>query len=203
MVLAGFDPRALSIILSNEQLRIRFEMGSKEDSGGSDYRDLVVRAVRHLGHGGGNISNKLAEKVLGPFLSGRRPRSERELRLWLMAAARMALKVSRDPVREKAARGGPDGFYASWEWKAVRYEALKVHGHRCQCCGWRPGDTEAGRLVVDHIRPRRKYPALALDLRNLQVLCNDCNMGKSDVHVDDFRSNNAEFAAMIRDLIGQ
>lgn len=78
-------------------------------------------------------------------------------------------------------------FYQSWEWKKVRYEALRLHGHRCQCCGWKPGDTERGFLVVDHIKPRGKYPGMALVLGNLQVLCNDCNMGKSNVFEDDFR----------------
>lgn len=89
----------------------------------------------------------------------------------------------------KAAKGKKKAaeFYQSWDWKKVRYEALRLHGHRCQCCGWKPGDTERGFLVVDHIKPRGKYPALALVLSNLQVLCNDCNMGKSNVFEDDFR----------------
>jgi len=78
-------------------------------------------------------------------------------------------------------------FYSSWEWKRLRYEALRLHGHRCQCCGWRPGDTEHGYLVVDHIKPRSARPDLELRLDNLQVLCNDCNMGKSNVFEDDFR----------------
>jgi 5-methylcytosine-specific restriction endonuclease McrA len=47
------------------------------------------------------------------------------------------------------------------------------------------GATE--RIVVDHIKPRRKFPELELDLDNLQVLCNDCNMGKSNDDYTDFR----------------
>lgn len=90
-------------------------------------------------------------------------------------------------------------FYASWEWKAARYEALRVHGHRCQCCGWAPGDTHGGRLVVDHIKPRSKFPELELDQANLQVLCNDCNMGKSNVHTDDFRATDDWLARIGRD----
>lgn len=90
------------------------------------------------------------------------------------------------------------GFYSSWEWKAARYEALKAHGRRCQCCGWRPGDTEHGYLVVDHIKPRLKYPELSLCVPNLQVLCNDCNMGKSNVWEDDFRDVEDWFANIMR-----
>lgn len=98
-----------------------------------------------------------------------------------MAAIRAAVA---GPVK---AVSKPDGFYSSWAWKEVRYKAIKLHGRKCQCCGWMPSDGN-GRLVVDHIKPRRKHPKLELDLNNLQVLCNDCNMGKSNKHNDDFRA---------------
>lgn len=88
-------------------------------------------------------------------------------------------------------------FYSSWDWKRARYEAIRIHGNRCQCCGWRPGDTENGHLVVDHIVPRSKRPDLALDVGNLQVLCNDCNMGKSNQFADDFRDLEAAYRDMI------
>ena len=44
--------------------------------------------------------------------------------------------------------------------------------------------------MVDHIKPRSRYPALELTLTNLQVLCNDCNMGKSNDDETDFRPDN-------------
>ena len=94
---------------------------------------------------------------------------------------------SERPKRSAKSNKGGDNFYRSWEWKRARYEALRINGHRCQCCGWQPGDTESGHLVVDHIKPRRHYPKLALDVSNLQVLCNDCNMGKGSTYEDDFR----------------
>jgi hypothetical protein len=78
-------------------------------------------------------------------------------------------------------------FYASWQWKEARYAALKRHGRRCGCCGWTPGMPGENFLVVDHIKPLRTHPQLALDPKNHQVLCNDCNMGKSYKHSDDFR----------------
>lgn len=90
-------------------------------------------------------------------------------------------------------------FYSSWEWKAARYEALKTYGRRCQCCGWRPGDTEHGHLVVDHIKPRSKYPDLSLSVSNLQVMCNDCNMGKSNIWDDDFRDVEDWFSNIMRE----
>jgi len=43
-------------------------------------------------------------------------------------------------------------------------------------------------LHVDHIKPRSKYPDLALELKNLQVLCEDCNIGKGTWDESDWRA---------------
>lgn len=78
-----------------------------------------------------------------------------------------------------------DAFYASWEWKRLRYDFLKEKERRCQCCGATPG----GRVVihVDHVRPIRKHWHLRLDASNLQILCQDCNMGKGSRDETDWR----------------
>ena len=78
-----------------------------------------------------------------------------------------------------------NGFYDSREWRAVRYQALKKHGGRCQCCG--ASAAEGATLHVDHIKPRSLWPSLELALHNLQVLCRDCNLGKSNVDSTDWR----------------
>lgn len=78
-------------------------------------------------------------------------------------------------------------FYASQPWQKLRYQALRLSDRRCQCCGFRPGPNEKGRLHVDHIKPRSKYPELALKLINLQILCDQCNQGKSNIYEDDWR----------------
>lgn len=78
-----------------------------------------------------------------------------------------------------------DDFYKSWGWKKLRYAVLKYYGYRCMCCGATPADGKS--IVVDHIYPRKKFPKLEMDFNNLQVLCNDCNMGKSDDDYTDFR----------------
>lgn len=67
-------------------------------------------------------------------------------------------------------------FYKSWEWKKLRYEILKERGRRCECCGATPDNGAV--IVVDHIQPVRKHWNLRLEKSNLQILCNDCNMGK-------------------------
>lgn len=82
-----------------------------------------------------------------------------------------------------------EGFYDSREWREVRYKALKIHGRQCLCCGSKPPDVV---LHVDHIKPRSKYPELELDINNLQILCKDCNLGKSNYDEIDYRKNKGE-----------
>lgn len=76
-------------------------------------------------------------------------------------------------------------FYESREWQTLRYRVLKLHGGRCQCCGARP--TDDNPLHVDHIKPRSRYPQLALDITNLQILCKACNLGKRAWDETDWR----------------
>jgi hypothetical protein len=93
-----------------------------------------------------------------------------------------------------------DGFLFSYEWRRVRMVALKKHGARCQCCGASP-DTGAV-MNVDHIKPRRLFPQLALDVDNLQVLCGECNHGKGTWDQTDWRKEETdpEVVAMLRDI---
>ena len=68
-------------------------------------------------------------------------------------------------------------FHASDEWRRIRAFVLTRDGSRCALCGRSP--FRHGIVVhVDHIKPRRKYPELALNPENLRVLCEQCNMGK-------------------------
>lgn len=75
-------------------------------------------------------------------------------------------------------------FYLSREWKKLRYEAIVRYGRKCQACG----DSVRGlKLHVDHIKPRSKFPELQMDINNLQVLCEPCNMGKGAWDETDHR----------------
>lgn len=78
-----------------------------------------------------------------------------------------------------------DGFYLTREWRELRYKALVINGAKCQCCGATRND--GVRLHVDHIKPRSKFPNLQLELSNLQILCEDCNLGKSNKDATDWR----------------
>lgn len=79
-------------------------------------------------------------------------------------------------------------FYASWEWKRLSFDVKQERGRTCECCG-----AKAPKITIhtDHIKPIRKYWHLRLDRTNLQVLCEDCNMGKGSRDETDFRALNA------------
>lgn len=76
-------------------------------------------------------------------------------------------------------------FYLSDQWIKLRYRTLMARGNHCECCGdrWSIGNP----IQVDHIKPRSKFPDLALEPTNLQVLCRNCNIGKSNTDLTDWR----------------
>ena len=76
-------------------------------------------------------------------------------------------------------------FYTSSAWRSMRYNVLVAYGRKCMCCGASPSDGIV--LHVDHIKPRSDRPDLELEFNNLQVLCEDCNLGKSNTDETDFR----------------
>ena len=76
-------------------------------------------------------------------------------------------------------------FYSSRAWKILRYQAFEKYGNRCQCCGARPSDDVV--LHVDHVKPKSTHPELALDLNNMQILCDDCNIGKINQFQTDWK----------------
>lgn len=74
-------------------------------------------------------------------------------------------------------------FLQSKEWKLLRKEALQKYGYKCHRCGSKK------KICVDHIKPRKFYPELALDIKNLQILCAWCNKLKGNKHCKDYRKN--------------
>lgn len=88
-------------------------------------------------------------------------------------------------VKAKGRDANGTEFLATYEWRALRMKVLKRYGTRCQCCGATPAD--GVRMHVDHIKPRRDFPELALEESNLQVLCEVCNHGKGNWDRTDWR----------------
>lgn len=84
-----------------------------------------------------------------------------------------------------------DNFLKSFEWRQLRMQVIKSRGARCECCGAHPSD---GKTVinVDHIKPRKTHPQLAMDIVNLQVLCSICNHGKGNWDSTDWRKDSSK-----------
>ena len=75
-------------------------------------------------------------------------------------------------------------FYNSREWRDLRYKVLLKYNRRCLCCGITANKKS---IHVDHIKPISKYWNLRLHEDNLQTLCEDCNIAKSNTDGTDFR----------------
>lgn len=83
-----------------------------------------------------------------------------------------------------------DAFLHSFEWKILRIKVLKKYGAACMCCGNSPAT--GGVVNVDHIKPRRYFPELALEFDNCQILCSVCNSGKLNWDQTDWRPADQE-----------
>jgi len=88
--------------------------------------------------------------------------------------------------RIKISRQNNDDFYMSREWRSLRVRVLEKYECKCMMCGRSP---KLHNVVVhvDHIKPRSKHPELSLAFDNLQLLCEDCNLGKSNKYDTDWR----------------
>lgn len=76
-------------------------------------------------------------------------------------------------------------FLLSLEWKSLRSKAIEKYGTTCAKCGRKPSYKYP--VNIDHIKPRKYYPQLALDIENLQPLCAPCNKEKANKPPVDYR----------------
>lgn len=117
----------------------------------------------------------------------------------------MTREWHRPPVEVSRTDPRTDEFLMSFQWRKKRMEVLRHYGPKCMCCGASPQDGAV--MNVDHIKPRKTHPHLALDFGNLQVLCNDCNHGKGNWDTTDWRpvqeQIEPEVAAFIRSIAGE
>ena len=64
--------------------------------------------------------------------------------------------------------------------KSLRFEVLEKYNFKCRACGY--GAADGKKLHVDHIIPISKGGETVM--KNLQALCDDCNIGKGTKIVD-------------------
>lgn len=77
----------------------------------------------------------------------------------------------KDPPEKNALK--KQGFYQSQAWRRLRLLALQRDNYLCQECLRKKRITRA--TEVHHVKPIADFPALALDLDNLESLCWDCH----------------------------
>ncbi len=106
---------------------------------------------------------------------------------------RKAMKISRlnssmEKTDNEIAQGfskSRDSFLSSAAWKDLRRKVIQAYGARCMKCSAIPSNPK--QINVDHIKPRKYYPHLALEFDNLQVLCCACNKQKGNKDETDYR----------------
>ena len=109
-------------------------------------------------------------------------KKEEKKSLKIVRPKKKVIKNKRPKKKKKFVQS--DRFLSSPEWRRARYDALKKNNGCCELCG--RSKMDGIKLNVDHIKPRRKYPKLALDINNLQVLCNECNHGQFYFHFQQY-----------------
>ena len=76
-------------------------------------------------------------------------------------------------LHELIRSGDTSPFYHTREWVDLRNRKLEAEHYECERCRakgrFSPGDT------VHHKEYLRKRPELALDYKNLEVLCKECH----------------------------
>lgn len=101
-------------------------------------------------------------------------------------AQKLSLKLKMSTMSDNeiaaAIRKSTDGFLESKEWKELRLVAIEKYGLVCMCCG--RDNSRKFPINVDHVKPRKFFPELALDINNLQVLCGPCNKNKGNQTID-------------------
>ena len=109
---------------------------------------------------------------------------------WRVVVEEMHMRCVPEGSHDRAELKQMD-MYRSPRWRKLRVEVLTVYGAECMMCG--RNRKEHGVVVhVDHIIPVSRQPRKAFHFSNLQVLCEDCNLGKSNYYADDWRPEEIE-----------
>lgn len=150
-------------------------------------RSALMRLCRSLFSKGPNVEGVRTVTGMVSLLAGRQM-GKRAAWIWLLDQYETGL---RPPTKAKPQTDykhvGSKAFYSSEAWRALRFDALKAGNGSCNLCG-RSNRQHGIILHVDHIKPKSRFPELALDPNNLQILCEDCNLGKSNRDDTDWRT---------------
>lgn len=76
-----------------------------------------------------------------------------------------------------------NNFYLSNRWLSLKKQVRNLYKCGCMKCG-----KYKCEIHIDHIFPRSLYSELEYSIHNLQILCRDCNMEKSNMNNTDYRT---------------
>jgi 5-methylcytosine-specific restriction endonuclease McrA len=74
-------------------------------------------------------------------------------------------------------------FYKSSRWINLTKKVRDLYKCGCMKCSKENIETH-----IDHIFPRSLYPKFQYSIHNLQILCKDCNIEKSNKNNIDYRT---------------
>ena len=128
--------------------------------------------------------------ALKPFGISRYDMSKKSIDKLLKRAMINSWRIDREPLSNNEYAelivNTSRKFIVNKSWKQLRLEAIKKYGNKCCKCG-RVGSRRYP-INIDHIKPRKYYPELAMDINNLQPLCGRCNREKGNNNSIDYRS---------------
>lgn len=190
-LVSGWKKRAVGTVITDDQRKV-FEAGAQGKAEASGLAKTLLCIEKP--HRQTRVERRAARAIRK---AKKAPKQESVKHL-----IRTSNKVA-DTIRPAMVRGvrvDSNDFLSTYEWKRVRMMALKKYGPVCQCCGASP--STGAVMNVDHIKPRKLFPQLALDLDNLQVLCGDCNHGKGNWDMTDWREQEdpPELIRMLRSI---
>ncbi len=125
------------------------------------------------------------ELIIKTFVAYREERLESMRRTRERRKAKQNAVVGEMSAQSKYSHRNAEILYNSPEWQKLRYFVLKRDNGICQLCG--RGRKDGVVLHVDHIVPLSVDWSKRLDPNNLQTLCEDCNLGKSNKDCIDWR----------------
>jgi 5-methylcytosine-specific restriction endonuclease McrA len=100
-------------------------------------------------------------------------------------------EIKRDKRRDSIRKSREDyndvtnDFYSTDKWKWMSNKVKRIYGRKCMKCG-----NDKGAMHADHILPRSLYPSFEFDIKNLQILCEKCNLEKGNKEQVDYRTES-------------
>lgn len=85
----------------------------------------------------------------------------------------MSRIVTLEWLKELIREGDVSPFYNTKQWKMLRKQKKKIEHNECERCRAKGRHREG--TEVHHKKYLRQHPELALDINNLELLCEDCH----------------------------